>query len=135
MYHLPLWKGFKYEIHVFNTLIREGWSGYLWREVPPALLLELSMYRPEQLYRKIPDRGCDLLMKDVHQKWTIIQCKDTIRPVTMRDLAGFWYMTSTRHHMPALLVTSRPVTRWLQSDMGRIQWRIVPSDTISRHTI
>ena len=134
-----LYKGLRYEIHVFQQLGREGWHGYMWHQVPVDLLISLNMYRRDQIpplisvpYRNpVPDRGCDLLMECPDRGWTMVQCKNTSKPVTMRDLAGFWYMSSTRSHLPALIVTNRSILPWLRNDLhqhSRIQHRCMQLD-------
>lgn len=123
-------KGLAYEHYVYAILLHEGWSGYMWQNIP------LNILQNELNLTSRRDHGCDIFMKNSSSIWTIIQCKNYARPIGMNKCAGFWYMLANRPHMNGLLITNAGIVKWLESDMSdRIKHRMLPWKPIIKSNI
>lgn len=124
-------KGIRYEMQVLQILKQKYPSAelYLWNDIPKKYLYELKFYVnfSNKIERegglnddniknlpKIPDHGCDILMKN-NDVFTFVQCKNFEKiKVCLKDILTFIALICPRKNVHALLISNTDISKKLK---------------------
>jgi len=133
-----LQQGTNYEIYIRDIIKEKYINCWLWKDIPPEILLELDFIK--DIKNKCDDIGCDILAKKTDNTYDYIQCKNysTLgidNTISICDLSGFYNFIAENDIKTPIVYYTGVLSSQIQCRKKRVKYINLPYIKISNENI